>query len=148
MKLYLLKLSLGTALALASFASGPDKVRYAPEKGLKVTRTCVTSGEFELESASVTVDGEERPAAEKPSGSVSSEEKIVVSDELVAVVSGRPEKLARTFDELHKQQTSSERRPDGEVVEQTQKLTCDLKGKRVVFTWNADDKRFDVQAAA
>ena len=30
MRLYLLKLGLGTALALASFASGPDEVRYAP----------------------------------------------------------------------------------------------------------------------
>ena len=148
MKLYLLKLSFGTALALASFASGPDEVRYAPEKGLEVTRTCETSSEFELESVSVTVDGEERPVPGKPSGSLSSEEKIVVSDELVAVGSGRPEKLARTFDELHKQQTISGPRPDGEFMEQTQKLTCDLEGKRVVFTWNADDKRFDVQAAA
>ena len=148
MKLYLLELSLGTALALASFASGPDEVRYAPEKGLKVTRTCETSGEFELESVSVTVDGEERPAPGNPSGSLSIEEKFVVSDELVAVGSGRPEKLARTFDVLHKQQTSSEPGPDGRVMEQAQKLTCDLEGKRVVFTWNADDKRFDVQAAA
>jgi hypothetical protein len=149
MKLYLLKLSLGTALALASFASGPDEVRYAPEKGLKVTRTCETSGEFELESESVTFDGEERlDPAKKSSGSLSIEEKFVVSDELVAVGSGRPEKLARTFDELHQQQTASETRFDGEVMEQTQKLTCDLEGKRVVFTWNADDKRFDVQAAA
>ncbi len=148
MKLYLLRLGLGTALALACFASGPDEVRYAPEKGLKVTRTCETSGEFELESESVTVDGEERPAPGKPSGSLSSEEKFVVSDELVAVGSGRPEKLARTFDELHQQQTTSETRFDGEVMEQTQKLTCDLEGKRVVFTWNADDERFDVQAAA
>ncbi|NOT31214.1 MAG: hypothetical protein HOP15_12270 [Planctomycetes bacterium] len=148
MKLYLLKLSLGTALALASFASGPDEVRYAPEKGLKVTRTCETSGEFELESESVTVDGEERPVPGNPSGSLSIEEKTVVSDELVAVGSGRPEKLARTFDELHKQQTISGTGPDGEVMEQTQKLTCDLEGKRVVFTSNADDKRFDVQAAA
>jgi len=148
MKLYLLEFSLGTALALASFASGPDDVRYAPEKGLEVTRTCETSSEFELESVSVTVDGEQRPVPGNPSGSLRLEEKIVVSDELVAVGSGRPEKLARTFDELHKQQTSSEPRPDGEVMEQTQKLTCDLEGKRVVFTWNADDKRFDVQAAA
>lgn len=148
MKLYLLEFSLGTALALASFASGPDEVRYAPEKGLEVTRTCETSSEFELESVSVTVDGEQRPVPGNPSGSLRLEEKIVVSDELVAVGSGRPEKLARTFDELHKQQTSSEPRPDGEVMEQTQKLTCDLEGKRVVFTWNADDKRFDVQAAA
>ena len=148
MKLYLLKLSLGTALALASFASGPDEVRYAPEKGLKVTRTCETSGEFELESVSVTVDGEERPLKGEPSGSLSSEEKFVVSDELVAVGSGRPEKLARTFDELHQQQTSSWTWADGEPTEQAQKLTCDLEGKRVVFTWNADDKRFDVQAAA
>jgi len=148
MKLYLLKLSLGTALALASFASGPDEVRYAPEKGLKVTRTCEASGKFELESESVTVDGEERPVPGKPSGSLSSEEKFVVSDELVAVGSGRPEKLARTFDELHQQQTYSENRFDGEVIEQTQKSTCDLEGKRVVFTWNADDERFDVQAAA
>ena len=148
MKLYLLELSLGTALALASFASGPDEVRYAPEKGLKVTRTCETSSEFELESVSTTVDGEQLPVPGNPSGSLSLEEKIVVSDELVAVGSGRPEKLARTFDELHKQQTSSEPRPDGEVMEQTQKLTCDLEGKRVVFTWNAEDKRFDVQAAA
>ena len=97
MKLYLLELSLGTALALASFASGPDEVRYAPEKGLKVTRTYETSSEFELESESVTVDGEERPVPGKPSGSLSSEEKFVVSDELVAVGSGRPEKLARTM---------------------------------------------------
>ena len=149
MKLYLLELSLGTALALASFASGPDEVRYAPEKGLKVTRTCETSGEFELGAESVTVDGEERlDPAKKSRGSLSIEEKFVVSDELVAVGSGRPEKLARTFDELHQQQTASETRFDGEVMEQTQKLTCDLEGKRVVFTWNADDERFDVQAAA
>lgn len=148
MKLYLLKLSFGTALALASFASGPDEVRYAPEKGLEVTRTCETSGEFELESESLTIDGEERPVPGKPSGSLRSEEKFVVSDELVAVGSGRPEKLARTFDELHRQHTFSGTGPDGEVMEQTQKLTCDLEGKRVVFTWNADDERFDVQAAA
>jgi len=146
MKLYL-ELSLGTALALASFACGPDEVRYAPEKGLEVTRTCETSGEFELVSESVTVDGEEHPAPGKSSGPLSSEEKFVVSDELVAVGSGRPEKLARTFDELHQQHTFSGTGPDGEVMEQTQKLTCDLEGKRVVFTWNADDERFDVQAA-
>jgi hypothetical protein len=108
MKLYLLKPSLGTALALASFASGPDEVRYAPEKGLKVTRTCETSGEFELGPESVTYDGEERlDPRKKSSGSLSIEEKFVVSDELVAVGSGRPEKLARTFDELHQQQTDS-----------------------------------------
>jgi len=149
MRLYLLELSLGTALALASFASGPDEVRYAPEKGLKVKRTCVTSGEFELESESVTFDGEERlDPRKKSSGSLSIEERFVVSDELVAVGSGRPVKLARTFDELHQQQTASETRFDGEVTKQTQKLTCDLVGKRVVFTWNADDARFDVQAAA
>ena len=149
MRLYLLKLSLGTALALTSFASGPDEVRYAPEKGLKVTRTCETSGEFELESESVTFDGEERlDPRKKSSGSLSIEEKFVVSDELVAVGSGRPEKLARTFDELHQQQKFSATGPDGEVMEQTQKLTCDLEGKRVVFTWNADGGRFDVQAAA
>ena len=71
-----------------------------------------------------------------------------MSDELVAVGSGRPEKLARTFDELHQQHTVSGTGPDGELMEQTQKLTCDLEGKRVVFTWNADDERFDVQAAA
>src|SRR5262245_52139527 len=130
MKLYLLKLSLGTALALASFASGPDEVRYAPEKGLKVTRTFETSSEFELESESATIDGERVPG--NPSGSLSLEEKFVVSDELVAVGSGRPEKLARTFDELHQQQTMS-----GPGPEQTQKLTCDLEGKRVVFAWNA-----------
>jgi hypothetical protein len=149
MKLCLLKLSLGTALALASFASGPDEVRYAPEKGLKVTRTCEMSGEFELGPESVTLDGEERlDPRKKSSGSLSIEEKFVVSDELVAVGSGRPEKLARTFDELHQQQTYSETRYDGEVIKQTQKLTCDLEGKRVVFTWHADVKRFDVQAAA
>ena len=149
MKLYLLKLSLGTALALASSASGPDVVRYAPEKGLKVTRTYETSGEFELGPESVTHDGEERlDPAKKSSGSLSIEEKFVVSDELVAVGSGRPEKLARTFDELHQQQTESETRYDGEVMQKTQKLTCDVEGKHVVFTWNADDKRFDVQAAA
>jgi len=149
MRPYLRKLSLGTALALASFASGPDEVRYAPEKGLKVVRTCETSSEFELDSESVTYDGEERlDPAKKSRGSHSIEEKFVVSDELVAVGSGRPEKLARTFDELHQQQTSSETRFDGKVIEQTQKLTCDLEGKRVVFTWNADDERFDVQAAA
>ena len=149
MKLYLLKLNLGTALALASFTSGPDEVRYAPEKGLKVTRTCETSSELELESESVTFDGAERlDPRKKSSGSLSIEEKFVVSDELVAVGSGRPEKLARTFDELHQQQTVSETRFDGGVMEQTQKLTCDLEGKRVVFIWNADEKRFDVQAAA
>ncbi len=149
MKLHLVELSLGTALAIAYFASGPDEVRYAPEKGLKVTRTCETSGKFELESESVTFDGEERlDPTKKSSGSLTITEKFVVSDELVAVGSGRPEKLARTFDELHQQQTASETRFDGEVIEQTQKLTCDLEGKGVVFTWNADDKRFDVQAAA
>jgi hypothetical protein len=149
MKLYLLKLSLGAALTFASFASGPDEVRYAPEKGIKVTRTCETSSEFELVSESVTVDGEEHlDPAKKSSGSLSIEEKIVVSDELVAVGSGRPEKLARTFDELHQQQTMSGSGPDGKVMEQTQKLTCDLAGKRVVFTWKSDDKRFDVRAAA
>lgn len=149
MKLYLLKLSLGTALALAPFASGPDEVRYAPAKGLKVTRTCEMSGELELGSESVTYDGEERlDPRKKSSGSLSTEENFVVSDELVAVGSGRPEKLARTFDKLHKQQTYSETRFDGEVIEKTQKLTCDLEGKRVVFSWKADDARFDVQAAA
>src|SRR5262245_13349445 len=149
MSFYLLKLSLGTALALASFASGPDEVRYAPEKGLEVTRTCEMSGEFELGLESYTIDGEEcLDPAKKSTGSLSIEEKFVVSDELVAVGSGRPEKLARTFDELHQQQTYSETRFDGEVIERTQKLTCDLEGKRVVFTLNADDERFDVQAAA
>jgi hypothetical protein len=149
MKLYLLELSLGTALALASFASGRDEVRYAPEKGLEVTRTCEMSGEFELGSESVTYDGEERlDPRKKSSGSLSIEQKFVVSDELVAVGSGRPEKLARTFDELHQQQTYSETRFDGEVIEKTHELTCDLEGNRVVFTWNADAERFDVQAAA
>ena len=149
MKLYLLKLGLGTALALASFASGPDEVRYAPEKGLKLTRTCETSAELALESESFTRDGEERLDPNRMStGSLRIEEKFVVSDELVAVGSGRPEKLARTFDELLQQQSMTENRYDGKVLKQTEKLSCDLKGERVVFTWNADHARFDVKAAA
>src|SRR5262245_46029349 len=130
MKLHLLELSLGPALALASFASGPDEVRYAPEKGLEVTRTCETSGEFELEWDSMTFDGEERlDPRKKSSSSLNIEEKFVVSDELVAVGSGRPEELARTFDELHQEQTASTTRFDGEVFEQAQKSTCDLVGQ-------------------
>src|SRR5262245_42321389 len=149
MSFYLLKLSLGTALALASFASGPDEVHYAPEKGLKVTRTCETSSEFELDWDSVTVDGEEQlDPAKKYSCSLSIKDKFVVSDELVAGGGGRSEKLARTLHELHQEQAESTTRFDGEVFEKTQKLTCDLEGKRVVFTWSADDERFDVQAAA
>ena len=149
MKLHLLELGLCTALALAAFASGPDEVRYAPEKGLKLTRTCELSGELELGAESVTFDGEERlDPKKKSSGSLSIEEKLVVSDELVAVGGGRPEKLARTFDELHQQQKLSETRFDGKVFAKAQEMTCDLKGKRVVFTWNADKERFDVQAAA
>src|SRR5262245_61531354 len=150
MKLYLLKLGLGCALvlgSLASSASAPDEVRYAPVKGLKLTRTCETSGAFSMDSLSVSLDGQDQPVPETPDVAIESEEKIVVTDVLEAVGKGRPDRLVRSFDSLREKQHTSGKGPGGQDIDRTENSVCDLEGKRVAFTWSEDDQEYSVEAA-
>jgi len=140
-----LLLALPAVLCLAP-TPGPVALVYAPAAGTTLERIFSTSFELELESMSMSLDGEEVPAEylDEMEGTILSEETRIVTDVLAEVSGGRATRLVRTFDLLASRDLRTFEA--GEEPEQSLNSSA-LQGKSVVFTWNTEEDRHDVAYA-
>ena len=116
---------------------------FAPEEGTVLKRLFVAEARYRLTDRTASIDGEELvDTDELPEYASAFVERIAVTDTLGEVEDGRPRELVRTFDELTQENTDTF---DGE--ESSSEYGSPLEGRRVRFTWDADEERYGAEAA-
>jgi len=138
-------LALAAVLALAP-APQPVVIAFAPAAGMTLQRTHRTGFALELESMSLSFDGEEVPAEYlgEMEGSLLNEETRVVTDHFAEVAEGRATRLVRHFDTLAGKDTRTFE--GGEEPEEVL-LTSALEGRSVVFAWSAEAEGYEREFA-
>lgn len=146
-----MSIQLAPALALALLPvcldpgprEGPgDELRFAPEQGLRLTKTLRRSSEESLDSSVAYFNDEEQDA--ETDSSSSSEGLIVLTDEYGASEDGRLLRLARSFDEVEYENLHSSEF-GGEVHDFEVTGTSELTGSTIVFEWDEDDEEYSVR---
>jgi hypothetical protein len=121
-----------------------SRVKFAPAEGSSSVKTFENKGEFTLDNMSMTMNGNEMPSMEVDM-TVSSDQKVVVTDEYVSNRDGSPKKLKRRFDDLANDTAVAFKM---EMMGQSQnndkniKSKSELSGKTVVFTWDDESKEY------
>lgn len=126
------------ALALRPVADAP---RFVPKEGVVVKRTLEMKGGRDLTRLTMRA-GDESQDIEGASLHIDSTWKHVVKDELQKCSKAAIQKVARTYELLEKTRTETSKDKSGEDKTTENPETCDLTGKTVVFTWDADKKEF------
>lgn len=135
-----------TALLLspALFALEPaaTRIKFAPSDGSSLTKTFENKASLTLDSYTMTGAG----AAPDMEMTLTTSQKVTVTDEYVTVKDGAPKKLERTFDELGGDSSMSMKMSVmGQEHENSQnmRMKSELAGKKVVFTWNAEKSEYE-----
>jgi hypothetical protein len=131
--------------AVLAFRLPAAKVRFAPAEGTSTVKTFVHESEFALDNMSVKINGQEGPAMPEMDMTMTSNQRIVVTDEYVANRDGAPKKLRRRFDELGNDMSmvmKMEMMGQSNDQSNTVKATSELTGKTVVFTWDEEAKDY------
>lgn len=128
---------------LLSFSSTADRVAFAPEAGLSVTRSIENVMTMDLEDFVMDVDGQDMTAmfGGIPEMSMTNTTSVTVTDEYVEMAEGRPAKLKRTFDAIGNESiVDVSMMGEGETQETA--LSSELEGAEVVFTWDTEAGEF------
>jgi hypothetical protein len=130
------------ALALAALSTGGEPVEAVYREGGVLVCATSQSTEMELDEASITLNGMELPPeALDELGPVfptqSSQEEYRIRDEILAVADGRPERVRRTFELLHKAEVE-----DGEETEKT----GPLEGLSLLLTLEDGEPAVELEA--
>ena len=126
---------------LSSHVPG-DRIRFAPSEGSSATKTFENKAEFTLQNMKIAMNGAEPPAKPEMEMTITSTQKVVVTDDYVANRENAPKKLRRTFDELGNNVSMSMKMQmmgNSQNQDKTTSGESELQGKKVVFTWD-DDK--------
>ncbi|MDZ4771616.1 MAG: hypothetical protein SGI72_00640 [Planctomycetota bacterium] len=118
------------------------RIAFAPAAGTSLTKTFENKASLTLDSFTMTGAGVQ-PEMEM---TMTTNQKLVVSDEYVSVKAGAPTKLLRTFDELGGDSSMSMKMTImGQANDQSQnmRMKSEFQGKKVAFTWNAEKSEFD-----
>ncbi|MCA9298834.1 MAG: hypothetical protein KDA28_07195 [Phycisphaerales bacterium] len=128
---------------LLSFSATPDRVAFAPEKGLSVTRSFETRVTMDLEDMTLEMDGQDMTAmmGGLPEMSMTTTNTVSVTDEFVEMGQGRPKKLKRTYDSIASN-TVVDVSMMGEGQSNETAASSDLEGGTVVFTWDDEKGEF------
>ena len=134
------RIALGLAVLLpltAAFAPRGTAITFAPKEGSSLTKTYNQVLNAELAELSISFNGEEMEMEEQPELSISSVEKIVLTDTYDAVDEGRATKLTRVFDELSRGRTQT----FGDESDETEEVS-ELEGLTVLFTWDGEEETY------
>lgn len=118
------------------------RVKFAPAEGTSLEKTFENKGTLTLSSYEL----KGAPSAPEMEMTLTTNQKIVVTDEYVEVKDGRPKKLKRSFDDLAGDSAASMKvNMMGQTHENDQnfKMESVLEGKKVAFTWNDESSSFD-----
>src|SRR5258705_6418050 len=94
---------------------------------------------------SLTMNGQDSPAKPEMEMTITSDQKVVVTDDYVKNRDGAPKKLRRSYDELGNSVTIAMKMAMmGQSSNKDQNLTgeSELQGKKVVFTWDDDKSEY------
>lgn len=138
-------LTIASLAAVCAFAAPREaSPRFAATEKTHVTKRFESTSELAITSMSVRVDGEEQDQ-ELPEIVLTNERALSVTDEYRAVAGGRPTKLARTFDAIESKLTTT---VDGtEPEDGTEEGESKLAKRVVLFTWDADAKKYGTEYA-
>ncbi|NOT29497.1 MAG: hypothetical protein HOP15_03505 [Planctomycetes bacterium] len=133
-------------IALAPLAE--ERIAFGVAAETTLVRTLENEYTMELDSLSLTMNGEDVPADMFGEFEMHIErrENFVVTDMFEAVGEGRPERLRRSFDELGGKEQTRYSSEEGEQSDDTDYASA-LEGKSVVFTWNAESEEFEAAFA-
>jgi hypothetical protein len=113
------------------------KIRFAPADGSSATKTFESKSTLTLDEFTMTgPGGSQSPEMEQ---TLSSNQKVVITDEYTKSKDGLPQKLARNFDELSGDMAMTmkmEFMGQSQSSEQNMRTKSELEGKKVVFTWD------------
>jgi len=130
--------------ALFSVSLAVEGPAFAPDEGSVVSREYSIEQDYQLDSFSVQVNGEDL------SGMIGEleftmriESGIRVTDEYAALGDGRPTKLSRTFDGLESSTTVNTMTNFG-GEQQDFEASSDLEGATVLFVWDEDDEEYEI----
>jgi hypothetical protein len=136
----LLPVALLVPTLLSSHVPG-DRIRFAPSEGSSVTKTFENKAEFTLQNMTLTMNGQDSPAKPEMEMTITSTQKVVITDDYLTNRDGAPKKLRRSFDELgNNVAIAMKMAMMGQTQNKDQSTTgeSELQGKKVVFTWDAD----------
>jgi len=128
-------------ILLSSHVPG-DRIRFAPSEGSSATKTFENKAEFTLQNMKISMNGGELPTKPEMEMTITSTQKVVVTDDYVANRENAPKKLRRTFEELGNNVAMSMKMQmmgNSQNKDQNTAGESELQGKKVVFTWD-DDK--------
>jgi hypothetical protein len=137
---------LGTAVltpVLLAFRPPATRIRFAPAEGSSVTKTYEQKVRLALDNYSMEgLGGMQQPDMEL---TLTSNQKVVVTDEYKKLRDGAPAELKRSFDEVGSDMAMSMKMEAGGQSQSTDsnvKAGSELNGKKVVFTWDAEKKEY------
>lgn len=141
----LFSVSLVWPLAFVATTLRPaPELHFTPKQGASIERTLEMKGTRELKSL-VGKIGEESHAAEGANMHIDLGWKYVVVDEFTQCDGDHITALTRTFETLEKTRSETMNDPGGAEKKRSADEECDLVGKAVAFTWNAEEKSYDVK---
>jgi hypothetical protein len=123
----------------------PDRIRFAPTEGSSVTKTFENKAEFTLQNMSLTINGQDSPTKPEMEMTITSNQKVVVSDEYVSNRDGAPKKLRRSYDELGSTVSIAMKMAmmgNSQNKDQSSTGESELQGKKVLFTWDPDKSEY------
>ncbi len=127
---------------LVGLKPAATRIKFAPAEGSSVTKTFENKASLTLDSYTMSGAGTQ-PDMEM---TLTTGQKIVVTDEYVSIKDGAPKKLARTFDEMGGDSSMSMKMSVmGQTHENSQnmRMKSDLLGKKVTFKWNAETSEYE-----
>lgn len=140
--------SLVWPLALVTLALSPaPEPRFTPVEGATIERTLEMKGTRELKSL-VMKFGEQSEEIPDANMHVDLGWKFVVVDEFKKCQADHIDSLERTFETLEKKRSELSTDAKGAEKKRVLEEECDLEGKSVAFTWNAERKEYDVKFAS
>jgi hypothetical protein len=122
-------------------ADAADAPRLAVEQGTVLRKVFVTTWDMDLESLSVTFDGEEVQTGDEISIEQDERQRIEIVDSYRAVKGERVTELVRRFESLESESKTDTTSPEGnELTEQSK--TSGLEGLEVLFRWDAEQAAY------
>ncbi|MBL8859935.1 MAG: hypothetical protein JNL28_15615 [Planctomycetes bacterium] len=140
-KITLLLTALLLSPALLALRPAGTTVKFAPADGTSLTKTFENKSSLTLEEYTMTGAG----AAPDMEMTLTTSQKVTITDDYVTVKGGSPKKLVRLYDELAGDSSMAMKMSVmGQTHDNTQnmRMKSELEGKKVVFTWDAEKEAY------
>jgi hypothetical protein len=119
-------------------------ISFAPAEGQTLVRTFTSNAQLALDDMQITINGQPSPMPVEMEMDMDMTTELEVTDKFVAMSSGRPQELVRTYDKLSSAGSFAiemEMMPGG-GQESDMSASSELEGKSVAFTWDEDSEEY------